>query len=144
MSNVVYTLGTSTRSREEFLRLLCHFGISQVADVRRFPTSRLQHFQQDNLAQFLREAGIGYIYLGKELGGYRQGGYRKYTATVDFQEGLGRLEEEARRKPTTILCAERLPWKCHRRFIAAELERRGWRIIHIIDEKRTWETATGG
>lgn len=139
MSWVIYTLGSSNRTGEEFLRLLQCFGISQVADVRRFPTSRFEHFQRENLAELLQEAGIGYIYSGKKLGGYRQGGYRNYTTTLDFQEGLESLEEKARRKSTAILCSERFPWKCHRRFIAIGLNSRGWKVIHIIDENRTWE-----
>jgi len=92
MADLIYTLGSSTRTKEEFLRLLQHFGIRKVADVRRFPTSRFQHFQQ----------------------------------------------------PTAILCAERFPWKCHRRFIGVELARRGWRVVHIIDEERTWEPTAKG
>ncbi len=141
---VIYTVGSSTRTREEFLRLLHQFGIRKVVDVRRFPTSRFQHFRQENLAKSLQDAGIDYVYLGKELGGYRRGGYQSHLSTSSFREGLERLETEARDKPTAVLCAERFPWKCHRRFIGVELARRGWKVVHIIDENRTWEPKVEG
>ena len=144
MADLIYTLGSSTRTKEEFLRLLQHFGIRKVADVRRFPTSRFQHFQQENLREVLWEVGVDYVHLGKELGGYRSGGYQSHLASSSFREGLERLEREARTKPTAILCAERFPWKCHRRFIGVELARRGWRVVHIIDEERTWEPTAKG
>ena len=133
------TLGTSTRTAEEFVRLLHLYHIELVADVRRYPASRFPHFQRDALSQALREAGLDYVYLGDDLGGYRSGGYQAYMLTEGFAKGLQRLEELAAQKRVTILCAERLPWRCHRRFIAFELERRGWEVVHIIDEKRTWQ-----
>jgi uncharacterized protein (DUF488 family) len=76
--------------------------------------------------------------MGGELGGYRQGGYQNFTTTSDFQLGLRKLEEIAGNRITSIICAERFPWRCHRRFIALELEKRGWRVNHIIDKKRDW------
>jgi len=138
VNKIVYTLGTSTRSRDEFLSLLQEFGIQTVADVRRFPTSRFEHFKQARLADLLQKAGINYVYLGRKLGGYRPGGYEKYLATADFREGLKKLEEEARLSLTAVLCSERFPWRCHRRFIARELEKQGWQVIHIIDRERVW------
>jgi uncharacterized protein (DUF488 family) len=137
-SKHIYTLGTSTRTPEEFLSLLKAYGIEVVADVRSFPTSRFEHFKQRNLAQLLEDAGIAYVYLGKELGGYRKTGYMNYIATSDFQVGLRKLGKLAAHRKTAFLCAERLPWRCHRRFIARELEGRGWQVTHIIDEKRVW------
>ena len=136
---VVYTLGTSTREREEFRDLLRAYGIVQLVDVRRFPTSRLEHFKKENLAHLCREAGIAYYWLGEVLGGFRSGGYEAYMKTAEFLAGIQRLEEIARRAPTAFACAERFPWKCHRRFIAAELTRRSWRVIHIIEKDKTWE-----
>ena len=135
---LIYTLGTSTRSPEEFIELLTSHGVEVVVDVRRFPSSRFEHFQRDRLAGLLSEAGIDYVYMGGELGGYRQGGYRNFTTTSDFQLGLRKLEEMAGNRITSIICAERFPWRCHRRFIALELEKRGWRVNHIIDKKRDW------
>jgi uncharacterized protein (DUF488 family) len=141
---LIYTLGTSTRSREEFIKLLKGHRIEAVVDVRRFPTSRFEYFGEEKLAELLDEAGIGYVAMGQELGGYRKGGYQAFTATTEFREAVGRLEELAQNRKVTILCAERLPWRCHRRFIGFELERRGWQVIHIIDEKRDWQPGKVG
>jgi uncharacterized protein (DUF488 family) len=136
---LVYTLGTSTWSPEEFIGLLKKNGIEAVVDVRRYPGSRFEHFRRDNLAKLLDGAGIEYISMGQELGGYRKGGYGAFSATSVFQDGVSKLEEEARGKTVAIVCAERLPWRCHRRFIGFELEKRGWQVVHIIDEKRYWQ-----
>ena len=136
---LIYTLGTSTRSLEEFISLLRGHDIEVVVDVRRFPSSKFEYFSEGKLAELLDEAGFGYIAMGQELGGYRKGGYQAFTATTEFREAVNRLEELALSRRATIICAERLPWRCHRRFIAFELERRGWQVIHIIDEKRDWQ-----
>jgi len=134
----VFTIGTSERSFEEFLSLLRLHKIQAVADVRRFPTSRLKHFKKEAFQGLLEAEGIEYFYLGKELGGFRQGGYQAYMESEEFQEGIGRLEEISARLNTVIVCAERFPWKCHRRFIAQALESKGWEVIHILDEGRIW------
>ncbi len=137
-TSTIYSLGTSTRSKAEFAVLLQSHGIELVIDVRRFPTSRFEHFQKGELAKLLAALHIDYLHLGEELCGYRKGGYQAFTTTPEFEQGMKAIEETARRKRSVILCAERLPWRCHRRFITAELEKRGWHVEHIIDEKRTW------
>ena len=138
VNRVVYTLGTSTRTLEEFIALLRHLGVEVAVDVRRFPTSRFEYFKGEELARSLPEAGIDYGHLGGELGGYRRGGYQAFLASEEFKQGLEKLEEIARERKTAIVCAERLPWRCHRRFIGGELERQGWKVIHVIDERRNW------
>ena len=107
---LIYTLGTSTRSFEEFIELLTSHGVEVVVDVRRFPSSRFGHFHKEKLAGLLREAGIDYLYMGEELGGYRRGGYRNFTATSEFRIGLKKLEEVAQKRKVAIICAERFPW----------------------------------
>jgi uncharacterized protein (DUF488 family) len=77
--------------------------------------------------------------MGRKLGGYRKGGYEAFTTTAEFQEAVRDLGKLAERKTVAIVCAERLPWRCHRRFIGFELERRGWQVVHIIEEKRYWQ-----
>jgi uncharacterized protein (DUF488 family) len=136
--STVCSLGTSTRSKAEFAGLLQRHGIETVIDVRRFPTSRLEHFQQGALAQLLAGLQIEYLHLGDKLGGYLSGGYQAFVTTPEFEQGIKTIEETARQKRSVILCAERLPWRCHRRFITSKLEKRGWHVEHIIDEKRTW------
>jgi uncharacterized protein (DUF488 family) len=138
MRKRVYTLGSSNRGREEFIELLRHYGIKKLVDVRRFPTSRFEHFKRENIERVLRENGIEYLYLGEQLGGYRKKGYQHYTKTKDFRLGLERLMEIAGDNNTAIMCCERLPWRCHRRFIGRELASRGWMVVHVIDKDRTW------
>ena len=135
---LIYTLGTSTRTPQEFIELLTSHGVEVVVDVRKFPSSRFEHFHREKLVTLLSEGGIDYVYMGEELGGYRRGGYRSFTATSEFRNGLTKLEEIARIKRAAIICAERFPWRCHRRFIALELEKRGWQVNHIIDQGRDW------
>lgn len=135
---IIYTLGTSTRSEEEFIELLRHYRIETVVDVRSFPQSRFEHFKGENLETMLDGEGFHYVYLGKELGGFRKGGYLAYTKTTTFQGGIAHLERVGRVSITAFICAERFPWKCHRRFIAASLEERGWKVLHIIDKRRVW------
>ncbi len=135
----IFTLGTSNRSQKEFLEILKEYKIEAVVDVRHFPTSRLfPHFKKENLERFLREQKIDYIHIEK-LGGFREGGYENYMKTKEFKEGLERLIEIAKKKKTAILCAERFPWKCHRAFISQELEKRNFKIIHIIEKDKIWE-----
>jgi uncharacterized protein (DUF488 family) len=136
---LIYTLGTSTRSPQEFLELLLGHSVGVVVDVRRFPTSRFEHFQGERLRGLLRQVGIDYIQMGRELGGHRPGGYQNFTATAEFQKGIGKLEEIASERATAIVCAERFPWRCHRRFIALALEARRWQVIHIIEPGRDWQ-----
>ena len=134
----IYTIGTSTRGWEEFRELVKSFGIIVLADVRRFPQSRFEHFHRENLARLCQREGLSYLYLGKDLGGYRKGGYEAYTKTQGFKEGIEKLKTYASRQPTAILCAERFPWRCHRRFIARRLEEEGWEVVHIIEKERVW------
>ncbi len=139
---VVYTLGTSTRSMQDFLALLRGKGISLVCDVRSFPGSRrYPQFSKEALAAALEVEGISYRWLGEKLGGYRKGGYLAHMETPDFAAGLRELEDCASRTPTAMVCAELLPWKCHRRLIAGALEERGWEVVHIIDATRDWKPA---
>jgi len=134
----IFTLGSSTRSAQEFLDLLAHYQIEAIVDVRRFPTSRFEHFIKENLALLLEEKGIAYLYLGEELGGYRSGGYEAYMKSQEFEAGLARLQGVAQKKRAAIMCRERLPWRCHRRHIGRALQERGWEVEHLIDLDRVW------
>ena len=141
--NAIWTIGHSTLREEEFIDLLKNFGIKRLIDVRRFPTSKkYPQFKREHLKRSLEEAGIEYVYLGDLLGGYRKGGYPAYIKTDSFKEGLSRLISLARNKRTVIMCAEKLFFRCHRRFIADELVKRGLKVIHIIDKKRVYEHKT--
>lgn len=138
-NKTAYTLGTSNRSQEEFTQILKHYKIKAIIDVRRFPTSRWEHFKKENLQRFLENENIRYFYLGKELGGYRRDGYEDYMQNKSFGKGIERLEKLASQLKSALVCAEKLPWRCHRQFIGKTLQQRGWRIIHIIEKQRVWE-----
>ena len=135
---VIFTLGHSNRKIDDFLELLKINGIEMLVDIRRFPTSKWEQFKRENLKNTLEAAGVGYEYLGRELGGYRTGGYLKWMKTAMFKKGVRKLLALAREHSTVIMCAEKLPWMCHRRFLSAHLEKLGEaQIIHIIDRTRT-------
>ncbi len=139
-----FSLGTGNRSFEEFTGLLRTYAIEMVIDVRSFPTSRFAHFKKQALLHSLAEQGWGYSFLGKELGGYREGGYEAYTQTVEYVVGIELLERMASRCRSAIVCAERLPWRCHRRFITRSLQERGWEVIHILDAQEIWTEKSQG
>lgn len=134
----IYTLGTDRRSEEDFIEILLAYKIESLIDVRRFPKSKFLIFTRENLEPLLKREGIGYHFLGAELGGFRKGGYVSYTLTDDFLRGIAKLESIALTKTAVIICAERFPWKCHRKWIARELHKRGWDMEHIIDKGKVW------
>lgn len=136
----VYTVGHGNRSLEELLRLLERYSVQTVVDVRRWPkSSKYPHFNAEELSRALERAGVEYVWLGEELGGYREGGYERHMETDEFRRGLRRLEELAERGAVAVLCAERLWFRCHRRFIADALVRDGFRVVHIVEEGRVYE-----
>jgi uncharacterized protein (DUF488 family) len=134
----IYTLGTDRRSEEDFVEILLAYNIQSLIDVRSYPKSKIQIFNKENLEQLLKREGIVYYFLGRELGGFRKGGYNAYIITDDFNKGIDLLESIAIEKPSVIICAERFPWKCHRKWIARELHKRGWEVDHIIDKGKVW------
>ncbi len=144
MARRIYSIGSSSRSAAGFLGTLAAFGVRTVVDVRPFPMSRrYPHFAREALAGSLGGVGAAYAWLGDDLGGYRSGGYGAYRQTAAFARGFCRLEALAAASPTAILCGERLPSRCHRRFIATALRHRGWEVIHILEPDRTWAPAEG-
>jgi uncharacterized protein (DUF488 family) len=148
----VLTIGHSTRSREEFQRLLLAHQISTLVDVRSFPGSRrYPHFNQTELAADLHIIGIAYHHL-KSLGGRRKllsqskntawqnASFRAYADHMDsdeFKRGITDLLALAQQQRTAIMCAEAVWWRCHRGLIADYLKVNGTEVIHIIDVART-------
>jgi uncharacterized protein (DUF488 family) len=140
---VIYTIGHSTHTWEDFLRLLATHNIEVVADVRSKPYSRFNpQFNRDALANGLEEAGKRYLFLGKELGGKPQDPDRPLADELvweyirsrpQFKEGLARLLEEASHGKVCLLCAEADPGRCHRgQLLAPELEEQGVEVRHIL------------
>lgn len=147
---IIASVGHGSRSQPEMAALLRSRGITCVVDVRRFPTSRLHpHFAAGAMREWLAQAGVTYIEMGESLGGFRTGGYEAWMTTPAFASGLARLEQLAREEQQrggllAFMCSERLPWLCHRRFIGRALVRRGWRVVHVIDERREWHPREDG
>ncbi len=147
MSPFLYTIGHSTRSIEDFIQLLQAHGIRVLVDVRAIPYSRRNpQFNADVLAATLKEAGMQYHSL-PALGGRRKSrkdstnlgwrspgfrGYADYMQTGPFREALEGLVVRAQAEPTAIMCAEAVPWRCHRSLIADALVSRGWAVRHIL------------
>lgn len=131
----VWTIGHSSRSAEYFVGLLKEHNIEVLVDVRSFPTSKVVRFKKDQMQKWLPDCGVEYIWLGKELGGYRRGGYEAHMKTEIFGEGVRRLLGIARKKRLCMMCLEPNPKYCHRRYISAQLERRGV-VVHILKKEQ--------
>ncbi len=140
----VWTVGHSTRSIDELAALLIDHGIERLVDVRTIPRSR--HNPQFN-REALEAAGLPFAYRhAPELGGLRRPhadslnlawrhpgfrGFADYMETPDFAMALDQLIGEARAAPTAIMCAEAVPWRCHRSLIADALAARGLEVRHV-------------
>ena len=131
---VLWTIGHGNRSIEDFVALLEEHEIEVLVDIRSFPTSKIEHFKREEVQQWLSRYGIGYVWLGKELGGYRRGGYEAHMKTQLFKRGVEKLLEFARLTPVCIMCMEKSPKHCHRRFLTADLERKGVKVMHILEK----------
>ena len=143
----IYTVGHSTRPAADFLALLAENEIALLTDVRRFPASRRHpQFSRQALEESLRENGIDYLHE-PDLGGRRAPrpdspntawrvaafrGYADHMESPGFQAALARLIANGASRPTVILCAEALPWRCHRRLIADALVARGIPVVDIL------------
>lgn len=135
----IYTLGHSTRTFEEFLRILKKFGIKQIIDVRRFPSSKkFPWFNKENLKKELEREKIEYVH-SPELGGYRKEGYENFTKSEEFKRSIEKVLKIMNGKTSTILCAERFFWRCHRKYIANYLAKIGHEIVHILDENKIYK-----
>lgn len=146
----IYTIGHSTRGSEEFIELLKKNGIKEVADVRTIAKSRHNpQFGEEELKTSLAEAGIEYR-RWPGLGGLRHArvdstnlgwknasfrGFADYMQTEAFAEALSSLKKAAEAQSTALMCAEAVPWRCHRSLIGDALTVEGWRVLDIISTK---------
>ncbi len=137
----VYTIGHSTRPIQEFIEVLKQYGITELVDIRTIPKSRHNpQFNEAELADALRNHHIGYCHE-KNLGGLRHThadspnmgwhnasfrGYADYMQTEEFQDALQKLIEQAHHKKVAIMCAEAVPWRCHRSLVGDAL------LVHDI------------
>ena len=146
-TNTIWTIGHSTHSLEEFIRILKSFEIECVADIRNFPGSRrYPHFNKEALMLSLPEENIAYVHF-KDLGGRRKThpdsvntawrlpafrGYADYMETQVFQDAVRELEKLAREKRVVYMCAEAVWWSCHRSLVSDYLKHEGWKVLHIM------------
>lgn len=145
--DTLWTVGHSTRPIDELVALLETHGIRLLVDVRTTPYSRHNpQFNSERLAASLVKAGFQYRHR-PPLGGRRKGrpdsvnvgwrnasfrGYADYMQTDEFKRAIEELMAAGRKDPTAILCAEAVPWRCHRSLIADALVSRGWTVRHIL------------
>ena len=143
----IFTIGHSTHSLEQYIELLKHYGITRVIDVRTIPRSRHNpQFGKEALETSLKSAHIAYSHIEK-LGGLRHPrqdsintawrnasfrGFADYMQTDDFQAGLQKLIDYARRDQVVIMCAEAVPWRCHRSLIGDALLARHIQVQDIF------------
>ncbi len=144
---LIFTVGHSTRTIEEFMYLLKAHGVETVVDIRTIPMSRFNpQFNSAALRQSLQNERLRYKHL-KKLGGLRRAkkdstnlgwrnasfrGFADYMATAAFAEGLASLVKIAAAQKTAIMCAEAVPWRCHRSLIADALIKKGWLVKDIM------------
>ena len=143
----IWTVGHSTHPIDEFIRIVQSAGIRQLVDVRTIPRSRRNpQFNRENLPESLKASGIAYKHMPR-LGGLRQPrpdsinrgwrnasfrGYADYMQAPEFRSGLQTLLEAAAHEPTAIMCAESVPWRCHRSLISDALLARGIEVLDIL------------
>lgn len=148
--NILYTIGHSTRDLDYFISLLHAFQIELVVDVRTIPHSlKNPQYDQAALKKELKSQKIGYRHLC-ELGGLRHAkkdslntgwknasfrGFADYMQTPEFKEGLAKLIAISQKKRVAIMCAEAIPWRCHRSLIADALTLKKWKVFHIQSRK---------
>lgn len=153
----IYSIGHSTHSKQEFLSILHYFCIKVLVDVRSYPGSRhVPHFSKQSMPFWLNEQGISYVHIPK-LGGRRRKGqlqdssliagwdneafknYSAYTLSDEYEQGLLELLYIAKDKQACIMCAESVPWRCHRMLISNSLVVRGAHVLHIMDKYKVEE-----
>lgn len=145
----MHTVGHSTREAPAFLALLAAHAIDCVVDVRRWPASRrYPHFAREPLCAALRASGIGYVWR-QDLGGFRTpapdspntgwrvGTFRAYADFMlnpAFDAAMAELEQLAASERIALMCAEAVPWRCHRQLLADAFTVRSWAVRHIVDD----------
>jgi uncharacterized protein (DUF488 family) len=131
MKKIVYSIGHSNLSVEEFLKVLSKYKIKMLLDVRSVPiSSYVPHFNREELEKSLKNSGILYTYCG-EIGGRQGMEFREYTKTSKYNESIKKVERLITRGTSAIMCSEKDFTQCHRRFICDTLINDGFMVIQI-------------
>ena len=129
----IYALGyRNWKSLQDFVEYLKTFEIGILVDVRRFPTSKNPEFKRENLEVELPKLEIRYVCMSETLGGFRKGGYKRYTETEEYKSGMKQLLEMAEETNIAIMCVEPKSKYCHRSFIAKTLSEIGI-SVHVLE-----------
>jgi uncharacterized protein (DUF488 family) len=145
----IYTIGHSTRTFEEFVKMLQASQVKLLVDIRNYPGSRMfSHFNKEHLEIALPQNGIKYLHM-KDLGGRRKPlpdskniawrlpafrGYADYMETKPFKDAIKDLEKLAKKTTVAYMCSEAVWWSCHRALVSDYLKFRGWNVQHIMDK----------
>lgn len=133
MRDIIQTMGLANRDLGTILEILAVARVKRVVDIRRYGSAgRYPQHEARFLHRELLLQGYEVCDLGALLGGDRRGGYPRYMESAAFARGMEKLEALASLGATMLLCAEREPGRCHRRFLAEALEERGWKVAHHV------------
>ncbi len=128
--NKIYTVGYEGKTAEEFIKLLLDKDVTHLIDVRSISKSAKDGFSGEELKDSLFGKSIMYVHM-PGLGGMVDGDYRNLMERKEWMKAFSELKALAEKGPTVIMCLEKDPAKCHRRYIAEKLEDEGWEVIHI-------------
>jgi uncharacterized protein (DUF488 family) len=153
LSERIYTIGHGNKTFEDFIRILQHYEIEIVVDIRSFPASRRHaHFSGSYLERELFSFGMSYLWC-RALGGFRKKGlgdrspnlalksdgfrnYADYMLSRSFEENVAILLKIVQKEMTCLLCAETLPFRCHRWILSDYLTAHGTEVIHLLDTRK--------
>lgn len=143
----IFTIGHSTRTLDELVKMLTSFSIELLVDIRSFPGSRkFPQFNKENLEATIPLYGIEYLHM-RDLGGRRKAlpvshnmgwrlaafrGYADYMETPSFLQAIKKLEKLATKKRVAYMCSEAVWWRCHRSLVSDYLKLKGWKVMHIM------------
>jgi uncharacterized protein (DUF488 family) len=153
-NKMIWTIGHSTRTIDEFIKMLQSFQIRVLVDVRNYPGSRrYPHFNKEALEISLAKNDIQYVHI-KDLGGRRKPkpdsintmwrneafrGYADYMETDDFKKAVEQLQMLGNKYRIAFMCSEAVWWRCHRSLISDYLKSNGWTVMHIMEVGKTQE-----
>lgn len=161
MNTKIFTIGHSTHSQQEYVDMLKGYNIKKLVDVRSYPGSRyMPHFNRENMTEWMKDTNIQYLHM-PSLGGRRRvldsidealingwdniafKNYAAYTLTAEYENAIKELIVLATKHRVCYMCAESVPWRCHRLLISNTLVSKGMQVYHIINQTQLIEHKIG-